>query len=129
MNVLAELNCNHNAKYTGYVRLVCCHSHVCFRPATAKMVAPRKRMQLDRSLLAALADRWRPETHTFHLPCGEMAPALQDVSYLLGLPIAGEAVGSVAVPPTWRAELQERFAPVNPSHFLDVPDAPGPAKG
>jgi hypothetical protein len=32
------------------------------------------------------------------LPCGEMAPTLQDVSYLLGLPIAGEAVGPVAVP-------------------------------
>jgi hypothetical protein len=67
--------------------------------------------------------------NTFHLPCGEMAPTLQDVSYLLGLPIAGEAVGPVAVPPTWRVELQERFAPVNPPHFLDVPDAPGPAKG
>jgi hypothetical protein len=67
----------------------------------------KKRMQLDRSLLAALVDRWRPETHThtFHLPCGEMAPTLQDVSYLLGLPIAGEAVGPVAVPPTCRAEL------------------------
>jgi hypothetical protein len=87
------------------------------------------RMQLDRSLLAALADRWRPETHTFHLPCGEMAPTLQDVSYLLGLPSAGEAVGPVAVPPTWRAELQERFAPVNPPHFLHVPDASGAAKG
>jgi hypothetical protein len=34
-------NCNHNAKYTGYVSLVCCHSHICFRPATAKTVAPR----------------------------------------------------------------------------------------
>jgi hypothetical protein len=34
----------------------------------------KKRMQLDRSLLAALADRWHPETHMFHLPCGEMAP-------------------------------------------------------
>jgi hypothetical protein len=89
----------------------------------------KKRMQLDRSLLAALADRWCPETHTFHLPCGEMAPTLQDVSYLLMLPIAGEAVGPVALPSTWRAELQERFAPVNPPHFLDVPDASGPAKG
>jgi hypothetical protein len=88
----------------------------------------KKRMQLERSLLAALADRWRPETHTFHLPCGEMAPTLQDVSYLLGLPIAGEAVGSVAVLPFWRAELQEWFAPVNPPLFVNVPDAPGPAK-
>jgi hypothetical protein len=89
----------------------------------------KKRMQLDRSLLAALADRWCLETHTFYLPCGEMAPTLQDVSYLLGLPIAGEAVGPVAVLPTWRAELQEWFAPVNPPYFLDVPDAPSPAKG
>jgi hypothetical protein len=89
----------------------------------------KKRMQLDRSLLAALADRWRPETHTFHLPCGEMAPTLQDVSYLLGFPIAGEAVGPVTMLPTWRAELQERFAPVNPPHSLDVLDVPGPAKG
>jgi hypothetical protein len=87
-----------------------------------------KRMQLDRSLLAVLADRWRPEMHTFYLPCGEMAPTLQDVSYLLGLPIAGEAVGPVAVPPFWRAELQERFGPVNPPLFVNVPDAPGPTK-
>jgi hypothetical protein len=89
----------------------------------------KKRMQLDRSLLAALADRWRTETHTFHLPCGEIAPTLQDVSYLLRLPIAGEAVGPIAVPPTWRAELQDRFAPVNPPYFLDVPDVPEPTKG
>jgi hypothetical protein len=33
-------------------------------------------VQLDSSLLTALVDRWRPETHTFHLPCGEMAPTL-----------------------------------------------------
>ena len=31
-------------------------------------------VQLDRSPLTALVDRWRPETHTFHLPCGEMTP-------------------------------------------------------
>jgi hypothetical protein len=85
-------------------------------------------MQLDRCLLAALADKWRPETHTFHLPCGEMAPTLQDVSYLLGLPIADEAVGPVAMPPFWRAELQERFAPANLPLVVNVPDLPGPAK-
>ena len=30
-------------------------------------------IQLDRSLLTALVDRWRPETHTFHLPCDQIA--------------------------------------------------------
>ena len=53
-------------------------------------------VKLDRSLLSALVDRWRPETHTFHLPCGEMAPTLQDVAMMLGLPITGDAVG-----PAW----------------------------
>jgi hypothetical protein len=98
------------------------------QPGDGQDGGAKKRMQLDRSLLAVLADRWRSETHTFHLPCGEMAPTLQHVSYLLGLPIAGEAVGPVAVPPTWRAELQEQFAAVNPPLFVNVPDAPGPAK-
>ncbi|KAF8701353.1 hypothetical protein HU200_033683 [Digitaria exilis] len=44
------------------------------------------RFQYDMSLIAALLDRWRPETHTFHLPVGEMAPTLQDAAMLLGLP-------------------------------------------
>ena len=57
-------------------------------------------VQLDRSLLIALVERWRPETHTFHFPCMEMAPTLQDVAYLLGLQIAGQAVGPRVVPST-----------------------------
>ena len=69
-------------------------------------------MKLDRSLLTALVDRWRPETHTFHLPCEEMTPTLQDVAYLLGLPIIGDAVGPCVVPASWKDDLEERFAPV-----------------
>ena len=53
----------------------------------------------DRSLLTALVDRRRPEVHTFHLPFGEMAPTLQDVALLLGLPIAG-ALASLPDAPT-----------------------------
>uniref|UniRef100_A0A0E0DZH9 Aminotransferase-like plant mobile domain-containing protein n=1 Tax=Oryza meridionalis TaxID=40149 RepID=A0A0E0DZH9_9ORYZ len=53
---------------------------------------PSRRWGADQSLLAALVDRWRPETCTFYLPCGEMTPTLQDVSYLLGLPLAGSAI-------------------------------------
>src|SRR6185503_559309 len=70
-------------------------------------------IQLDRSLLTVLVDRWRPETHTFHLPCGEMTPTLQDVAYLLGLPIVGEAVGPRVVAASWKDDLEARFALVD----------------
>ena len=66
-------------------------------------------VQLDRSLLSALVERWRIETHTFHLPCGEMAPTLQDVAFLLRFPIEGPAVGPRQVRRTWKAELEARF--------------------
>ena len=85
--------------------------------------------KLDRSLLTALVDRWRPETHTFHLPCGEMAPTLQDVAMLLGLPINGVAVGPRVVLSTWLDDLEERFTNIDIA--IDVeehPKATGPAK-
>jgi Plant mobile domain len=42
---------------------------------------------LDRDLISAIIKIWRRETHTFHLPVGEMAVTLEDVSFLWGLPI------------------------------------------
>ena len=35
----------------------------------------------------SLVERWHPETHTFHLPIGEMTITLQDVAIILGLQI------------------------------------------
>uniref|UniRef100_K3XPY6 Aminotransferase-like plant mobile domain-containing protein n=1 Tax=Setaria italica TaxID=4555 RepID=K3XPY6_SETIT len=62
---------------------------------------------IDRALVSALVDRWRPETHTFHMPCGEVTITLQDVAMILGLPVAGRAV---AVNPTEsQNELVERY--------------------
>lgn len=53
-------------------------------------------IQLDWHLITSLVERWRPETHTFHLPEGECTITLQDVGILTGLPIDGQAVtGSV----------------------------------
>ena len=88
---------------------------------------------VDRSLLTALLDRWRPETHMFHLPCGEMAPTLQDVSFLLGLPLVGEAVGPRVVAPGWMDDLQARFAAVDRQDELGLAllhpaSARGPSK-
>ena len=44
---------------------------------------------LDWGLITSLVERWRPETHTFHLPVGEMTITLQDVAVILGLRIHG----------------------------------------
>ena len=52
-----------------------------------------------------------------------MTPTLQDVAYLLGLPIVGEAVGPRVVAASWKDDLEARFAlvgrveeagPINP---------------
>ena len=52
--------------------------------------APSK--EIDHCLISALVEQWRPETHTFHLPHGEMSITLQDVGVLYGLPIEGEVL-------------------------------------
>jgi hypothetical protein len=113
---------------------------LCFRLRNAGLLtfgrlvesAGYHKIQLDRSLLTALVDRWRPETHTFHLPCGEMTPTLQDVSFLLGLPIHGDAVGPRVVLRTWRTDLDARFAGVERREDLGEidphPDTKGPSK-
>ncbi|XP_039053184.1 protein MAIN-LIKE 2-like [Hibiscus syriacus] len=41
------------------------------------------------ALISALIECWRSETHTFHLPYGEMTITLEDVAYQLGVPING----------------------------------------
>ncbi|KAL7092940.1 hypothetical protein ACP275_11G012700 [Erythranthe tilingii] len=49
-------------------------------------------ISLDNPLISALVERWRKETNTFHMTVGEMTVSLEDVAYLLGLPIDGEPV-------------------------------------
>ncbi|KAH0725677.1 hypothetical protein KY284_001542 [Solanum tuberosum] len=50
------------------------------------------RMQYDRALVPAMVEHWRPETHCFHLPFGEVTITLQNVQVLFGLRIDGDAV-------------------------------------
>ncbi|XP_057757051.1 protein MAIN-LIKE 1-like [Arachis stenosperma] len=54
-----------------------------------------KRFEYDNPLISAFVKRWRPETHTFHLPWGECTVTLEDVAMQLGLPINGEPVSGI----------------------------------
>ncbi|KAK1604366.1 hypothetical protein QYE76_028039 [Lolium multiflorum] len=74
---------------------------------------------MNAAALTALVDRWRPETHTFHLRAGEMTPTLQDVSMILGLPIQGEPLCMNTACDGWREQMANLIgmappAPANP---------------
>ena len=61
---------------------------------------------MDNAALTALVDRWRPETHTFHLPASEMTVTLQDVAMLFGLRIDGRAMTGTISPTGWRDRVE-----------------------
>ncbi|MFQ6636576.1 hypothetical protein Gotur_013787 [Gossypium turneri] len=55
--------------------------------------------KLDPTLVSALVERWKSETHTFYLPCDECTITLEDVALQLGLPVDGSVVtGSTVIP-------------------------------
>ncbi|KAL6848192.1 hypothetical protein ACP4OV_022320 [Aristida adscensionis] len=75
--------------------------------------------QFNPAALTALVDRWRPETHTFHLPCGEVTVTLQDVAMILALPIRGDPMTGRAVSEGWR----QRAADFLGRPLLDAADS------
>ena len=73
---------------------------------TVSMIYHRGLPPLNPPAITALVDRWRPETHTFHLPLGEMTVTLEDVAMILGLPIRGAPVTDDAPPGGWVGRVE-----------------------
>src|ERR1041385_8993852 len=65
----------------------------------------RSTPNLNAAHIMALVDRWRPETHSFHLRTGEMTVTLQDMSMIFALPIDGEPLCLNTDSEGWRAEM------------------------
>ncbi|KAG8498813.1 hypothetical protein CXB51_005111 [Gossypium anomalum] len=62
-------------------------------------VALIRKFDFRNDLISALVERWRPETHTFHLPCGECTVTLEDVALQLGLQSTGVPLLKVSPSP------------------------------
>nr|XP_040254296.2 serine/threonine-protein phosphatase 7 long form homolog [Aegilops tauschii subsp. strangulata] len=65
----------------------------------------RSTPNLNASLVSALADRWRPETHGFHLQTGDMTVTLEDVSLITGLAIDGRPLCMSTDSNGWREQM------------------------
>ncbi|KAH1092272.1 hypothetical protein J1N35_019529 [Gossypium stocksii] len=80
-------------------------------------------------LISVLVKRWRPETHTFRLLCGECTVTLEDVALQLGLLIDGSpitGISAIAEPAALCYSLLGASPGDNESNFLGVvlmPDA------
>jgi hypothetical protein len=76
---------------------------------------------MDSTALTTHVNRWRPETHTFHLPCGEITMTLPDVAMILGLPIDGAPVSGMVSLAGWRDSVVAAIG-------LRPPDVPADQK-
>ncbi|MFQ6636742.1 hypothetical protein Gotur_013905, partial [Gossypium turneri] len=59
--------------------------------------------KLDPKLISTFVERWRPETHTFYLPCGECTITLEDVQLQLRLPMDESVLTESAQSADWGA--------------------------
>ena len=85
-------------------------------------------LQRDTLIICLLYCRWRPETHTFHLPCGEMTVTLQDVQKSLASKLeavqlqdsAGPMVGRIGWRDSSRLSFLKQDLELGPQECLSV---------
>ncbi|KAE8785457.1 serine/threonine-protein phosphatase 7 [Hordeum vulgare] len=66
----------------------------------------RSTPNLNVAAVTTLIDRWRSETHSFHLRTGEMTVTLQDVSMITALPIEGKPLSMSTDSEGWRQQME-----------------------
>jgi hypothetical protein len=79
------------------------------------------RFQFPFSLLSALLDHWRLETHTFHFTVGEMTVTLQDISLLMGLFCEVEPLRPADISTKCRTEFLARFTNISRNDHAPAP--------
>ncbi|GAU28133.1 hypothetical protein TSUD_295710 [Trifolium subterraneum] len=75
---------------------------------------------LDYGLLWAFAERWHPETSTFHLPIGEMGITLDDVQCLLHISIQGKFLNHVKISRPDGAQMLSTYLGIDEGDALDM---------
>ncbi|GAU12213.1 hypothetical protein TSUD_01800 [Trifolium subterraneum] len=75
---------------------------------------------LDYGVLWAFAERWHPETSTFHLPIGEMGITLDDVQCLLHISIQGKFLNHVKISRPDGAQMLSSYLGIDEGDALDM---------
>ena len=89
----------------------------------------RSTLPMNPAAITALVDRWRPETHTFHLRTGEMTVTLQDVSMILALPIEGKPVCIDTKADGWRGMMEDMIGKSPPEIYNEDGEKLRPTAG
>jgi hypothetical protein len=67
----------------------------------------RSTPHINPAAITTLVDRWRPETHSFHLRSGEMTVTLEDMVMILALPIEGTPLCIDTSCDDWRGKMAD----------------------
>jgi hypothetical protein len=78
---------------------------------------------LDYVLLWVFAERWHPETSTFHTPLGELGIPLDDVQCLLHIPIEGKFLNHRKMTRDEGDDMVSSFLGVSPVVVLNLSEA------
>jgi hypothetical protein len=70
--------------------------------------------------ITTMMDRWRLETHSFHLLCNEMTVILEDVAIILGLLIRGQPGTGRVESSTWHERVVTFLGREPPTKVLGV---------